>query len=267
MKVYIAVDIEGVCGACNKEEFQRSHANYPRFRDEMTAEAAAACEGALAAGATEVLVKDAHGDGRTIDAARLPRQARLIRGWSDEPLAYAQLQGLDASFDATVLIGFHARAGSAGNPLAHTWSSVSFDLVLLNGQPISEAIFSMHAAAQFGVPVVFVSGDADVCAEVAAFQPAVTTVAVLEGHGDSTTSIHPLEAIDRIRAGVEQALRRGHSCCRIELPKHFELSKRHKDHRWAYRASFYPGAKLLDQQTVSYETDDFDAVLRFCLFT
>jgi D-amino peptidase len=267
MRIYIAVDIEGICGACDKEEFQPSHTNYARMRDQMTAEAAAACEGAQAAGATDIVVKDAHGNGRTIDGAKLPQPACLIRGWSNEPLAYAQVQGLDASFAAVVLVGYHARAGASGNPLSHTWSSVNFDHVALNGRPISEAVFTMHAAAQFGVPVVFLSGDADVCAEVKAVQPAVTTVAVLAGHGDSTTNLHPHEAVDRIRAGVEAALKKDPTRCHIELPERFELVRRYRDHRWAYRASFYPGAQLLDPQTVTFEADEFDAVLRFCLFT
>lgn len=267
MKVYVAADIEGVCGVCSKEELQRSHPVFARHAAQMTAECAAACEGALAAGATEVLVKDGHGDGRTVDPAGLPRPARLIRGWSNEPMAVAQLQQLDASFAAVVLVGAHARAGSAGNPIAHTFSSTGLDGVALNGRPVSEAVFDMHAAALHGVPVVFVSGDADVCAEVAAFQPAVTTVAVKEGRGDSTTGLHPAEAVERIRAGVERALRGDPRRSALEMPRHFRFTKRYRDHRWAYKASHYPGASLVDPQTVALEADDFADVLRFCLFT
>ena len=63
----------------------------------------AACEGAIAAGASEILIKDAHGSGRNIIAARLPDCARLIRGWSGHPLC--MVQELDESFDALMFAG------------------------------------------------------------------------------------------------------------------------------------------------------------------
>ena len=84
----------------------------------MTAEVAAACEGAVKAGASDILVKDAHASVRNIEHSKLPHEARLIRGWGQHPLS--MLQGLDKSFDAVMLVGFHARGGSGGSPLMHT---------------------------------------------------------------------------------------------------------------------------------------------------
>ena len=80
MKVYISVDIEGAAGITHWDEARKTHADYPEFREEMTREAVAACEGAMAAGAREILIKDAHGSGRNILAARLPECARIVRG-------------------------------------------------------------------------------------------------------------------------------------------------------------------------------------------
>ena len=73
---------------------------------------------AISAGATEIWVKDAHDTARNLIAARLPPQARLMRGWSGHP--YQMVDGLDASFKALLMIGYHSRAGSDTNPLAHT---------------------------------------------------------------------------------------------------------------------------------------------------
>lgn len=61
MKVYISVDIEGVEGIAHWDEAAKLHSDYPQFAQRMTSEAVAACEGALAAGATEIVVRDAHG--------------------------------------------------------------------------------------------------------------------------------------------------------------------------------------------------------------
>src|SRR3546814_17699783 len=87
MKIYISADIEGVDGITNWNEAEKNHPDYPEFRERMTEEVVAACEGAIAAGATEILIKDAHGSGRTILAERLPDCARLVRAWSGQPPA------------------------------------------------------------------------------------------------------------------------------------------------------------------------------------
>ncbi len=118
MKVYISADIEGTAGITNWEEAEKPHATYQEFRARMTDEVVAACEGAIEAGAKEILVKDAHDSGRNIIAARLPDCARLIRGWSGHP--FSMVQELDESFDALLFVGYHAKAGSDDNPLAHT---------------------------------------------------------------------------------------------------------------------------------------------------
>ena len=123
MRIYISADIEGVCGITTWEEARRSSPEYAAFRKQMAAEVAAACEGALACGAEHIVVKDAHGTARNLDAHELPAPAQLIRGWSGHP--HGMVQNIDESFDAALFVGYHARAGAGGNPLAHSglWHS------------------------------------------------------------------------------------------------------------------------------------------------
>jgi len=265
MKVYISVDIEGVAGATGKEEIRPEHRYFEQFRQQMTAEAAAACEGALDTGAEELLVNDGHGWGRTIDPRGLPKAARLIRGWRNDPMATAQLEGLDESFDAILLLGMHARGASGGNPFAHTMSSTLYHEFRLNGAPISEPVFNMHAAALVGVPVVLVSGDEHVCAESREFNPAIVTVPVKEGIGDSTISPHPDVAAECIRRGAKEALSGDLSKCLSPKLGRFIVERHYRDPRWAMKASFYPGARLENEDTVVFETDDFYEVLRMQL--
>lgn len=85
IRVYISVDIEDVAGISHWDEASKTHADYTQFRNQMMAEARAACEGALAAGATSISVKDAHGSGRNLMASALPKPAELISGWSGHP--------------------------------------------------------------------------------------------------------------------------------------------------------------------------------------
>ena len=69
----------------------------------MQREVTAACEGAIAAGAKEIRIKDAHATGRNLDPWTLPRQAHLVREWSSHPLM--MVQELDEEIDAVVIIG------------------------------------------------------------------------------------------------------------------------------------------------------------------
>jgi D-amino peptidase len=264
MKIFISADIEGVTGTTHWEETNPSKPEYAAFAAQMTAEAAAACEGALAAGANQILVKDAHNTARNIDASKLPVQAELGRGWSWHP--FGMMEGLDDSFEAVLLVGYHSAAGSGANPLAHTLSSDKLTHLKINDQTISEFALSTYTATLLDIPVMFLSGDAGVCAEAQELVPGITTVPVKQGCGSSTTSIHPKLAVERIRQGAASALQGDLGKCRIELPRHFRVEVGYKEHTQAMQYSFYPGASLGDANTVLFETDQFFEVLRLLAF-
>ena len=192
MKIYISADIEGVAGITHWDEAAKTHAAYPEFRERMTNEVVAACEGAIAAGAKEIWIKDAHSSGRNVFAERLPDCARIIRGWSGHP--FSMVQELDESFDALLFTGYHSKAGDEGNPLAHTMS-LKVALITVNGQAASEFMLHSYAAATKNVPAVFLSGDKGICADAKALIPGITTAAVSEGIGPSTVSIAPQRAL------------------------------------------------------------------------
>ena len=264
MKVYISADIEGIAGIAHWDEARRTHADAQRFQERMTAHVAAACEGALAAGATEVWVKDAHASARNIDAAGLPRGTHLIRGWSEHPLM--MVQELDASFAAAAFVGYHAPAGSGGNPLAHTMSSAKVMRMHLNGQRISEYHLFAWAAGMLGVPSVFLSGDEQICAEAKALNPAVTTVPALRGVGESTIAPHPDVVRDALREGLKTALRGDLAACLVPPEGPFELDVEYHRAGRAYRASHYPGAEPMDDHSVRLRCDDYLDVLRALVF-
>jgi D-amino peptidase len=263
MKVYITADIEGVTGATHWDETDKKNPDYGEFQEQMTAEVVAACEGALNAGATEIWVRDAHWTGRNIIPSKLPREAKLVRGWSGHP--FSMMQGLDETFQAVLVIGYHSRAGSGTSPLAHTMTG-NVIYVTINGQYASEFLISAYTAGLVGVPVAFISGDAGICQEAETLIPGLGTVAVQQGSGNATVSIHPHLAVEQIRAGVEAALKGDLSQCRVTLPGHFAVELRHKNHADAYRVSFFPGASLKEPHTLQFEADDYFEVLRFFSF-
>lgn len=263
MKVYISADIEGIAGVTHWDETELGKGVYVQAQEQMAAEVAAACEGALEAGASEVWVKDAHDTGRNLVHARLPRQVKLVRGWAPHPLM--MMQELDETFSAAALIGCHARAGSDGSPLAHTMTT-EWAEVRINGQAASECLINTMAAAMLGVPVVLATGDQAVCNEFQTFNPSARTVAVKECRGNSTINIHPEEAVERTRTAMAEALRGDLRACLMPMPARFDVRITYKKNAQAQRVSFYPGAERIDDVTVGFASDSYFEVLRFFLF-
>ena len=264
MKIYISADIEGVAGIAHWDEANKNKADYAAFRDEMTLEVLAACEGAMQSGADEIWIKDAHGSGRNILTANLPACARIIRGWSGHPLD--MLQELDETFAAILMIGYHSRAGSAANPLAHTLTGDVRE-ILINGEQTSEFRLHANVAALLGVPVVFVSGDEGLCEEVEATNPEIRAVSVSRGFGPSSISIAPVQAQRLIRDGVSAAVAGDHQACVIGLAGEFLVDVSYREPTSAYGAGFYPGAEQVGPHTVRFESDDYFEVMRFIKFT
>ena len=85
----------------------------------------------------------------------------------------------------------------------------------------------------------------------------------------AATTGYTEEEFQAIRAGAEEAVRRlraGGAGMSVPLPRRFAATVRYKEHKDAYRRSFYPGARLEDSKTISFAAEDWYEVLRFCHF-
>ena len=264
MKVFLSADIEGTCGITDWSETERSTPyEYNYFRKQMTCEVVAACEGALAGGADEVFVRDAHDSARNIETNQLPESSHIMRGWSGDLLS--MMSGLDRDqYDAVMFTGYHCWAASGGNPLSHTMN-LQNEYVTLNGVRLSEFMINAYTAGYYGVPVVFLSGDKTLCDFAKEMIPNITTVAVNEGIGGAVISMHPDAAVKAIREGTKKAVKNAKKC-QVVLPEHFDVVIRCHQHKRAYSKSFYPGATLEDEKNVCFSSDDWYEVLRFFHF-
>ena len=263
MKVYISVDIEGVAGITHWDEAEKGHADWLEFREIMTREAIAAIEGARAAGATEIWLKDAHDSGRNLITTLLPEGVTLVRDWSGHP--YSMIQEIDGSFVGLVMIGQHTGVGSEGNSLAHTLNTRTH-MITLNGTPVSEFRLCALAAASLGVPVVFISGDRALMDDVEKTNPHIGRLAIKEGRGHSTISMTPVAAQKAIKAGVEKSLRGKLKDCLLSLPSRFMLDVTYHSPALAYEKSFYPGCQYVGNRTNRVETDNIFDVMRALRF-
>lgn len=263
MKVFLSADIEGTAGIAHWDEAMRAHSDYAEFHALMTAEVVAACEGARAAGAEEVVIKDAHSSARNLILGQLPDYARIIRGWSGHP--DLMMFGLGPDFAAAIYTGYHAKAGSESNPLAHTLTG-RINRLLLNGELASELTLNALCAARYDVPSVFVAGDAGICADARAMLPGIETVATLEGAGHGTASLSPTRAQAMIREGVERALSGNLSGRRPALADRYEMVIEFNNPSDAYKGSWYPGAKPHGPCTIALAATDFFDIQRALRF-
>ena len=258
LKVFISVDMEGITGVVNWEDVSRSGKDYDYFRRIMTLETNAAIEGALAAGATEILVRDSHGSARNILPELLNQRARLLRDWSGGPLS--MMEGIDDTFDAVIFLGYHAKAGTPDALLDHTSSGNVTD-VSINGVSLPEAGYNALIAGHFGVPVAFVAGDRAICNQVAALFGTVETVAVKEGIGSAALNLHPEVTREQIQAGVEKALSDLGRFEPYDLGSPYTLVLTMKDEVVVYNGSFYPGAERTGEWELTFSADNIIDVM------
>jgi D-amino peptidase len=264
LKVYISVDMEGITGVNEfKDLFASDKGDYSYFRELMTQEANAAIEGALDAGAGEIIVRDAHGSALNILPKELNPEAKLIRQWAQTPLG--MMDGIDAGFDAVIFIGYHAKAGVQHGVLKHTMIGNIMDL-RINGISLAEATWNALIAGYYNVPVVFVSGDKAICDYVNQHLLNAETVAVKEGLGQGSINLHPDKAKSLIRSGVKIALKNISRIKPYRLKPPFTLEVQFKDERLTSKMSWYPGCKRVDDWTVSFTSSDFMECARFFFF-
>ncbi|MBQ8292807.1 MAG: M55 family metallopeptidase [Bacilli bacterium] len=259
MKVFISADIEGVNNILTWDETELKSSEYSYFRKQMTDEVTKACEGAKAAGATEILIKDAHDSARNLILKDLPEYVKLHRGWQGNPCS--MMAGLDETYDAVIFIGYHSPANSDGNPLSHTMNLGNVH-VKINGILTSEFYINALYASYLGVPVAFLSGDEKLTEIVKTANPNIETVATKEGVHGAIISKHPNITNNLIKEGVEKALNSNLKEKLVPLPEHFEVEIKYKKFNDAYKASFYPGCKLVGTDTVTFSTDDYFEVVR-----
>lgn len=206
MKLYISADMEGTAGVCswNQCDPENRH-EYPVYRRYMTREVRAAIDGARDAGVAEVLVNDSHWSMTNLLWDELPHDdaLRVISGFP-KPLSMAQ--GLDGSFGGMFLTGYHAKAGDAAT-LSHTSSPETIYDVSINGTPCSEALLYGALAGSYDVPVLMVTGDATIVAEVTRALPWAVGVPVKAAIGHSAVeTLTPAAAQQAIREAARAAI-------------------------------------------------------------
>lgn len=267
MKLHISADIEGVAGVCSFDQMGPGNFEWESARRWMTAEVNAAIEGAFEAGVTEVLVADSHGNALNLHPDTLDTRARLVRGF---PRPLLQMQGIEEPDVAlSALIGFHTSMGNPQGVIAHTYFG-GFHRVVLNGVEQSEGSLNAALAAEYGVPVVFMSGDDRATAELKEVMPWLHTVTTKTANAyTSTTSLSPSASCDAIRTGMRNAVANCDQASLHWISGPYELDIEFKRRQQAEWLSLWPGVELLDAHTARLRPKDLKQAMKmitFCIF-
>lgn len=212
MRVYISGDIEGITGIVSWSQCEKPDSKFYDFdfaRRMYTHDMNAAIRGARAAGATQVVVKDAHHTGKNLLIDMLEPGTELISGYGAG--MDGMMEGIDGSFDAVMLVGYHSMAGTASGLLEHALAG-GLHRFWINGELAGEIAASAGVAGAHGVPTVFVSSDWAGCEEGKSLIPGLGTYETKVGMGKVSARLkHPSVTGPGIEAAAEDAVRRAGS--------------------------------------------------------
>jgi D-amino peptidase len=264
LKVHISVDMEGVGGAVTGEQLGPTGFEYGRFREFMTKEALAAVDAAKAAGATEIVVADSHGNGQNLLIEQFPVDVRVIRSW---PRRLGMVAGIDSGVDAAIFIGYHAGTNNPTGVRAHTFSSANLTRVALNGVNVTEGSWNAAIAGHFGVPVVMMSGDDAAIAEV---RKAVGNIEAAETKRSlgfhSALTLTPQAAAsligERVRRGIER--RSEFKPLKVQTPVVVDVS--FKNYLPAEILAYLPLFERVDSHSIRFRAKDMEEASRVMSF-
>ncbi|MGI6358231.1 MAG: M55 family metallopeptidase [Bacillota bacterium] len=251
MKVYISVDMEGGTGVASAKHMRE--AGYVRMCKLLTQDVNAAIDGAFEAGATEVLVNDAHGSMTNILIEDLDERASLISGSNKHLL---QMEGLDETYDAAFFIGYHAHEGNQDAVLNHTIYGGAVTEIKRNGVVVGETAINAGIAGHFGVPVALVVGDHILCAEAKSFLGDIETVAVKEAIDRYAAKLlSPKRSQALIKEGAKRALRRLPEIQphKIAAPVEFQITT--KLTSMAHMCTLFPSVERRGPKVIAVRSD------------
>jgi D-amino peptidase len=248
--VFMITDAEGVAGICRQEQTDPKD---NEMRQLLTGEINAAVAGFFDGGATDVFVWDGHDGSATLSVLTIDPRAHLIMGSLPSTML------LERHYSAAAFVGQHARANSPGGVLAHSYSSLGIQNLLMNGKPVGEIETRTALAGWFNTPVIFLSGDQAAARQLHDIDPNAETVVVKEGFDNYTCISLSAESARRlIREHAAAAMKRLDSVppYRVTGPVTIEVEYTSRN-ALTPDAALKPGAEIVDARTIRFHGKDF----------
>lgn len=262
LRIFISVDMEGIGGIGTPAMTNASGKDYATGRRLMTDEVNAVVAAILARGPAEIVVNDSHGDHQNVLHTELDPRVVYTQG-AVKP--FGMVEGLDASFDGVIFIGYHARAGEPDGFLAHTGSGIVKGL-WINDMESGEGEMNAAFAGAHGVPVLMAAGDSIF---VQQFSQNVKTIGV-----STKTAVTPLaarlkspETVHReLAAAVGRALDTRASAQPLRVTEPVRVRIRFDDTTRPQILEAIPGVRRSDGYTVDFTMPTMKEAYRMIRF-
>ena len=205
MEYLIAVDLEGIGGVVGEPYKTLTDSfDYKLSTENAVKEVNAVAKALFECGATRVAVWDNHGGGANLDFSKIDSRTEKV-DWRKYPyrLDFAK----DYNFKGIIYLGYHAREGSFGGVLAHTFSSIGIQYVKINGAEVGELEIDSYIAATHGISPIFLASD-DVCvAQFKRTSPDTVTVITKHGKGRNKADLKDEDAVlEEIYEGIKKSV-------------------------------------------------------------
>ena len=249
-RIFIISDAEGVAGVCRQDQTDPKD---PDMRALLTGEVNAAVDGFLAGGADEVIVWDGHGGSESLSAVTIHPKAKLLMGGLPATMT------LERHYTAVAFVGQHSMANVRAGIMAHSYSSLGTQNMLLNGKPVGEIETRTALAGVFGTPVILLTGDQAAVEEMRAIQPATEVAAVKEGIGRYTClTLSAQAARDLIRESARKAMAKIGTIRPYRIDGQVSIQIEHTTRSsLKMDASHAAGATVIDDRTIKFSGKDF----------
>ncbi|MBV6434724.1 MAG: D-aminopeptidase [Bryobacteraceae bacterium] len=247
--IFMITDAEGVGGVCRQDQTDPKD---QEMRQLLTGEINAAVDGFLAGGADEVLVWDGHDGSQTLSTLTIHPKAKLLMGATGPSML------MDRRFSAVAYIGQHSKANIRGGIMAHSYSSLGIQNMLLNGKPVGEIDVIAAMAGHFGTPIIMLSGDRAAAAELHEIVPDAELAVVKEGLGRySCISLSAAAARDLIRETARRSVARIGSIKPYTVSGPVTLQIEYTTRNsLPVGAELRAGAQVLDDRTIRFQGKD-----------
>jgi D-amino peptidase len=254
-RIFLITDAEGVGGVCRQEQTEPKD---PELRQLLTGEINAAVEGFLAGGADEVVVWDGHDGSQTLSTLTIHPKARLVMG------ALPASMLMERHWSAVAYVGQHSKANVRGGIMAHSYSSLGIQNMLLNGKPVGEIDVIAAMAGQFGTPAIMLSGDQAAANELHEIVPTAEVAVVKEGLGRyNCISLSASAARDAIREAARRSVAKIGTIKPYVVPGPVTLQIEYTTRNsLPPDAESRPNAEVLDDRTIRYRGKDILDVWR-----
>lgn len=256
MNVYIFADMEGVSGISGYEFVDITAARYATGCRYLTADINACIRGCFAAGAENVLVKDAHWNGRNVIWDELDPRVELIQGSG----VLRRLPGIEEC-QALILLGYHAMANTHGAVLHHNFTT-QIQRIWMNGRPVGEFALDAGVAADQGIPAILVTGDDKICAEARAWVSEIVTCQVKTGINTEAARLLPMETAHALIAQkAEEAVRRYREIPPLAVQRPVTLRKEMGEWQPLPLPPARPDIRFIDNRTCEVTADTVEEAL------